>query len=133
MENAVIENKLSNLADKLTDLDGRFTNLQKSVTSIEASLVLLVRLEERHSNSQAAIDRAFKAQASLSEEIDALKETVSAIQHDLPGLKELRKWVIGGVAFGVTTLIGALISNNIAAAKQQDGIYQLIQKQAVKP
>lgn len=66
------------------------------------SLEALVRLEERHAESREALSRAF---ASLKEHNDRL----NTIEQNMPGLLEIRRWVVGGV-IGIISLVGISIA-----------------------
>jgi uncharacterized membrane-anchored protein YhcB (DUF1043 family) len=48
----------------------------------------------------------------------------------MPGLKELRRWVIGGIGICVSMLIGSLVLLAINNNRQQDFMYQMLLQKA---
>ncbi len=93
------------------------TNMDQKLDKIVDALSSLVRIEERQ---QATGDRlAMGAQTFQDHESrlrkveldipDNLDKRLSSIEVDMPGLKELRKWVILGVLGGLGMMGTALV------------------------
>lgn len=74
----------------------------QSQREISASLVVLARLETNH----AAI---LSRQSELTKSAEGHEDRLREVELNMPGLKELRKWVIGGVIAGVGMLGASLI------------------------
>lgn len=84
--------------------------------SIGTALQGLVRIEERqvHTNSQLSElstdmrEQELRLRAAEHAIPENLSKRLAAIEVALPGLKELRRWVIGGVLSGIG-MIGAAV------------------------
>lgn len=74
----------------------------EAVISINESLKSLVRIEERVMSSSEAIDRAFKYS-------EKLEERIRDIEVKMPGLVEVKDWVVKGVLSVVGIVFVALI------------------------
>jgi len=88
-------------------------SLRESQQSISSSLERLVRLEEQHVETREALSRAFSAIEKLaitSHEIklqlpENLEPRLREVEKQLPGLLEMRRWLVAGV-MSVVGLIG---------------------------
>ena len=79
-------------------LETNHNELKDAVTAIKDSLQSLVRLEAHHTDTREAIGRAFK-------EIECMEARIHTIELDMPGLRELRGWVITA-ALGTISIVG---------------------------
>lgn len=90
--------------------DARDTKV--SVEEINKSLQVLTRLEAQHAETRGALQRAFDTIQKVDEKFDGKvskhDERLQAIEIVMPGLKEMRKWVIGVALGGVTLIFLAL-------------------------
>ena len=97
------------------DMEQRIARLEDAVISIKDSLVALVRLEAHHTETREALSRAFKECEKLGAKHDALVDRVSALEKDIPPLKEARTWLVTGM-LGTLGLVGlahwSLLMNN---------------------
>lgn len=84
---AVINVRLEAMQRELAALSG-------TTKSVADSLVILVRLEESH---KTVLDRLRNGSETMQNHETRLQD----IERDMPGLKELRRWVIGGILAGV--------------------------------
>ena len=75
---------------RVANLEGAVDEIRGAVKSIDSSLRVLTRLEERHQETRESLERAFK---SLSDHETRLRE----IEKDQPTMKMTRNWVITGV------------------------------------
>lgn len=71
------------------------------VVEIRDSLQALVRLEERHNETSRALTRAFDA-------LEKQEKRIVEIEKFMPGLKETRALIVGGVCL-VLSAVGAAI------------------------
>ncbi len=97
----------------------RFERFERAVESIDNSLKTLTRLEIHNSETQEAIKRAFN---SIADHETRLRP----IEADLPTLRLVRGWVIGGV-IGVCSLLGVAVLSLVVVNNKQP----LVQMQAV--
>lgn len=97
----------------------RFERFERAVESIDNSLKTLTRLEIHNSETQEAIKRAFN---SIADHETRLRP----IEADLPTLRLVRGWVIGGV-IGVCSLLGVAVVSLVVVNNKQP----LVQMQAV--
>lgn len=88
-------------------------SLRESQQSISNSLERLVRLEEHHIETREALNRAFSAIEKLATTMHEVKLQIPAnleprlreVEMQMPGLLELRRWLVAGV-MSVVGLIG---------------------------
>lgn len=119
MENAVVAEKL--------------TNIEKTMAIVSSQLSSLVRLEEQHNNNSKGIERAFAEIGLHKEDMGVIEDRVQIIEVDMPALKELRRWVIAGLAVAMTMLLGSIVSASINNSRQQEFMHQLLLKQNQNP
>lgn len=89
----------------------RFERFERAVESIDNSLKTLTRLEIHNSETQEAIKRAFN---SIADHETRLRP----IEADLPTLRLVRGWVIGGV-IGVCSLLGVAVLSLVVVNNKQ--------------
>jgi hypothetical protein len=68
----------------------------------------LVRIEEQQKDMRSAIGRAFdeiKAERMKREEVAS---RVAAVEQAMPGMQEMRGWLIGGVTTVIALLVAAV-------------------------
>jgi hypothetical protein len=92
----VLQAYLSGVQNDVTDIKGTLIKLTEAVAGIE-------RLETRQLALISDIESTRDVQSHLGERI-------SKIEQLLPGLIELRKWVVGGMVAGVGMLLIAVAS-----------------------
>lgn len=88
-------------------------SLRESQQSISNSLERLVRLEEHHIETREALNRAFSSIEKLATTMHEVKLQIPAnleprlreVEMQMPGLLELRRWLVAGV-MSVVGLIG---------------------------
>lgn len=86
---------------RLALLERDSAEMKEALNGINQSLIKLVALEERHSESREAIGRAFK-------QIEHIDNRVSDIEYKMPQLIETRSWVLA--MFGtVLVAVGAAV------------------------
>lgn len=93
------------LAARLCALHEDISDLKTNVAKVAEAVERLARLEERHANTAAALDRAFSAIARLDARI-------AAIEHDQPVQSLATGWVMNGVWAGVG-LLAAVIARKL--------------------
>lgn len=86
---------------RISALEGSVNEIKQAVKSIDASLQVLSRLEQRHSETRDGLERAFN-------EIADHETRVRVIETEMPTTKLIRGWVIASVV-GVVGLLGAAV------------------------
>lgn len=86
----------------LTLVSGRLDRVEDALVDIAQSLKTLVALEVSHQETRAMVLRAIEAQGRFD---GRLRE----IETEMPGLREMRSWVIGGVLSGIGMIAVALV------------------------
>ena len=76
----------------------RLQMIEDTLKGIRDSLNTLAALEQKHMQTREAIERAFS-------NIGKIDERVRKIEHEMPTLTLVRKWVIGGM-IGIISLLG---------------------------
>ncbi len=85
-------------------LDGMQSDLGEMKTTLRelaASVARLAVIEEKQANTTAALERAFSAVDEVQGDGKELDKRLRAIELALPGLVELRSWVIRGILAGL--------------------------------
>ena len=96
LEARLLENNLANIRSEMA-------RHGDALIGINESLRTLSRVEE----SQIAVkERLQEGSRKLTDH----EERISRIEQEMPGLKELRRWVIGGILAGVGMMCVALIN-----------------------
>lgn len=108
------------MSDGITSAEGRLLAVQmgalrddvkevkETMREMARSLEQLVRIEEQQKDMRSAIGRAFdemKAERVKREELEA---RVAVVEKSMPGMNEMRKWLIGGVTSGIALLLAAV-------------------------
>lgn len=75
---------------RINTLEGSVTEIKQAVKSIDASLQILARLEQRHAETRDGLERAFK-------EIEDHETRVRIIEGEMPTIKLTRGWLVSGV------------------------------------
>ncbi len=89
-------------------LDGMQSDLGEMKTTLRelaASVARLAVIEEKQANTTAALERAFTALQKVEDRNEKMDLRVKALEVEMPGLKEVRAWVIGGV-LSVVSVVG---------------------------
>lgn len=97
-DDSVIHWRLDQMSKQLEDVTVAMKEVAKSLTA-------LVRLEENHKMTAERL-------TSGSARMEKIEERLAEIEKAMPGLKELRRWVIGGVLAGLGmmgTAVGKLV------------------------
>lgn len=79
---------------RISSLEGSVNEIKSAVKSIDASLQVLSRLEQRHAETRDGLERAFS-------ELSDHETRVRLIETEIPTTKLIRGWVIAGVIGGV--------------------------------
>lgn len=96
------------VAEELRDHKSRFSAMEATLSQVNAtvgrimeSVMLLARMEEREKVVQARL-----MQGKI--DMDDFEKRISAMERDMPALKESRKWVVGGVLAGICLMLAAV-------------------------
>lgn len=77
--------------------------IRDAVKSINEAMHALIRLEERHAETREALGRAFLG-------IERNTKDIASIREELPLLRQVQKWVIGGITGAASVVSIALIA-----------------------
>ena len=97
------------LAVQMGALRDDVRDVKDTMREMAKSLEQLVRIEEQQKDMRAAISRAFdeiKIERRKREEVES---RVTTIEQAMPGMRELRNWVVGGVIGSLTMLTSAIV------------------------
>ena len=94
MNNPITSAEAQILAADIKHIRQDMARQTNSIESISRSLQVLTRLEEGHSQIMEKI-------TVVGAETRAHETRLQAIERDMPGLREVRRWVIGGVLAGI--------------------------------
>jgi chromosome segregation ATPase len=91
------------------NVEARLNSIERAITALTATNVrvveaveTLVRLEERHDATAARL-------VELATEVKAQRKDLDEIKVAMPGLKEMRKYVVMGIVTGALMIGGALL------------------------
>jgi hypothetical protein len=101
-------------------VNSTFNRVEEKLDGISSALQGIVRIEERQvqTNTQlSALNTSAREQDSRLREVERaipenLGKRLASIEVALPGLKELRRWVVVGVVSGVG-MIGAAVLHTV--------------------
>lgn len=94
--------------------------VQTTLSEIQKSLTLLVRLETEHINTQKSVERAFKCIEAEAQKVEELNKRLVLIEIEIPALKESRKWFLVGLGLVVTLCLSNLVSiSNLGIMSQK--------------
>jgi hypothetical protein len=107
------EDRLRRVEQEQADMREVLGALKESQQSISNSLERLVRLEERHVETREALARAFDTIDRHTEDLHSirlalpvnLEPRLRVMESAMPGLLEMRRWLVVGV-MSVVGLIG---------------------------
>jgi hypothetical protein len=92
----VLQAYLNGVQSDVSEIKGTLSKLTDAVTGIE-------RIETRQLNMVNDFEQARKTQSNF-------EERVALIERDMPGLRELRRWVVGGMVTGIGMMLIAVAS-----------------------
>lgn len=94
---------------RVRNLEATVGEIKAAVTSIDRSLQTLTQLEAHHAETRDGLQRAFEAikeVATKQEKLnDDYEERLRLIESQMPTLKLVSNWVIGGV-LGTIGIVG---------------------------
>ncbi len=99
------EDRLRRVEQEQADMREVLGALKESQQAISNSLERLVRLEERHIETRDALTRAFAAIDKHGEALHSIRLAIPVnleprlrdLESNMPGLLEMRRWVVAGV------------------------------------
>lgn len=100
IEGAVLAVKLDNLKEQMA---GIFTVMEK----MQSTLQILANVEQQQRDFRGALDRAF---LEIKTERDRLSHLLESLNIEMPGLRTMRRWVIGLAASAAGMLGIALMT-----------------------
>ena len=106
----VVEMSIDN---RVAVLERSCDEMKTAIMDIRDSLQVLVRLEERHAETREALSRAFG-------DIEKVELRLSTIEQHMPGLVEMRGWVIMGM-LGIAGLVGVALVGLVVGSKAVGG------------
>lgn len=108
------------MSARLEAIQGYIGEIKERLEVMGNALTNLTRLESQHSQHSEALSRAFG-------EIRLLQDRVTKVEREMPGLIEMRKWVVLGVVSGIGMVMVALFKLAIVdPAEQQEQITQAV-------
>lgn len=97
------EERQSVLEYRVNALEAVVGEVKNAVKSIDTSLQTLASLEVHHAETRDGLERAFS-------EIGDHENRVRAIESEMPTIKLIRNWVVGGV-LACVSMVGAATIN----------------------
>lgn len=82
---------------RITNLESAVSDIRQAVRSIDSSLRVLARLEDRHEEVNKSLARAFVQN-------EQLEERIRMLEMEAPLTRMVRGWVISGV-IGVVSIV----------------------------
>lgn len=119
MENTVLHHQLQSVQKDIG-------SIKEALSGVTESLQSLVKLEVAQTNTKEALERAFSGVGKVDERVDDLDKRIQALEMLAPGMKELRRWIIGGIGIGISMLFVSLLNLVLTNTKNQDFVYQML-------
>ena len=98
----VVTSRVDSLTKDLSRVEKTVDGMDAKIDGLGLSLLLLARLEERQQGISAAL--AINAATMITTD-----RRIALIENKLPGLVEMRTWVISGLLAGVGMIALALV------------------------
>lgn len=101
---------MTDAVDRRRDVhEQRFNRIEGKLDDIGQSLVILARIDERHINIAESLVKVIDTQGLHASRLAAIERSIpneldkrlGSIETSMPGLKETRGWVMGGILSGV--------------------------------
>ena len=89
------------LLARLEQMHGELADMKSALRELAAAVGRLAVIEEKQSNTAATLERAFTALQKVEDRNEKMDIRMKDLELAMPGLKELRGWVIGGIVSGV--------------------------------
>ena len=96
------------LAHRVTTVEAAVNEIKDAVATIASAVQAIAALEAHHSETRNGLERAFNAIANVEKEVKEFDKRLRDIEVAMPGLKEVRTWVICGVLATVAIVGGAM-------------------------
>lgn len=121
----VANERINGLVSSIERLDANNSRMEAKIDGIGESLRILAKLEERHEAVNARLTEGAKTMGDLRQDVSAVVARVQTLElkvpenlgtrlHNveiaMPGLKEVRGWVITGVLAGIGMMGVAMVS-----------------------
>lgn len=90
---------------RVASLEAVVREVKDAVKSIDTSLQTLARLEARHSETRESLSRAFT-------DIEDHEKRIRILEADMPTVRMIRNWVIGGMTSCVG-LVGIAVVHQV--------------------
>lgn len=117
---ALVSNEV--LSEQVRGVSSRIDGIDTTLRAVAESLTAFVRLEERHAALIKQVETLVDTMASHYREDDRLHEAIDTrigkIERDIPGLKEVRRWVITAL-LGLASLVGIGVYNGVMTTRQE--------------
>ena len=97
---------LSVLEHRVSVVENALETIAEAVTEIARNTTQIAKIEARHEETRNGLNRAFIEIDSTNTDAKAISARVAAVEIDMPGLREMRKYVVLAVA-GVVSMVGA--------------------------
>jgi predicted nucleic acid-binding Zn-ribbon protein len=102
-------------------MQGALGEIRDGIKEIAHNTGKLALLEERHAETRDGLNRAFDAIKECEDQhdrhIEAYNERMRPIEAALPGLKELRRWVIAGI-LAIVGVVGTAVVTLVVSPAQ---------------
>lgn len=82
------------------------SEIKSTIQSLSQAMMMLVRVEQQQNHLRDRLDEH-------TEILHGQESRMKAVERDVPGLKELRTWVVRGVAALAVAAAGAIFSGNL--------------------
>lgn len=86
---------------RIENLERAVTDIRRAIQSIDNSLRILARLEERHEDTRSSLDRAFA-------QIEEQEARLRTLENEAPVTRLVRNWIISAVV-GVVALVAVAL------------------------
>ena len=99
---------LSVLEHRVSVVEGAVDRIADAVQEIAKSTSMIAALEARHAETRDGLERAFTEISKLETSDEKKGERITAIEIEMPGLREMRKLIVTGVV-GIIGIVGAAV------------------------
>lgn len=96
------------LHHRVSAVERAVERIADAVEKIGENTAQLAVLEQRHSETRDGLERAFDAIGKCETRHESTESRLRDIEMSMPGLRETRRWVIGGI-LAMCSMVGAAV------------------------
>lgn len=99
---------LSVLEHRVSVVESALETIAEAVKEIARNTTQIAQIEARHEETRNGLNRAFIEIDAINTEAKGVSSRITAVEIDMPGLREMRKYVVTAVV-GIVSMVGVAV------------------------